>query len=365
MKIVADENIALLGHYFGFLGTIIQKAGRDISAADVRDADILLVRSVTKVDAALLKNSTVKFVGSVTTGIDHLDVDWLNQANIVWKNAEGCNANAVVEYIICVVASLQKEGFLLKDHLRAGIVGAGRIGSSVAEKLKMLGFDIVLCDPLQKNIVHTPFEHLEALDFISFHTPFIQTGDYPTFHLVDKSFLQKQKKDCVLVNTGRGAVFHSHDLKYYGRECIWCLDVWENEPFIDFSLLEEAFIATPHIAGYSVQAKMRGTQMIYHALMQWLNQPEKIFLSEENVLKIDCQNQLMDWRDVVLKVFDPRKMTQQMQFIMPGGHNHFDWLRKNFTDRYEFSAVNFSHLNVSDADRGVLKQLKIIKSYMS
>jgi len=359
MKIIADENIALLGHYFGSFGTIIQKPGRSITAADVKDADILLVRSVTKVDAELLANSTIKFVGSITTGIDHIDTTWLDQAKIKWAAASGCNANAVVEYVVCIIAALQKEGFLLKNNLRAGIIGVGRIGSMVNEKLKILGFETILCDPLKKEIVNTPLEKIEQLDFISCHTPLTTDGEYPTFHLIDRNFLQKQKKDCALLNTGRGGVIDSHDLKYYGQELIWCFDVWENEPFIDFSILENTFLATPHIAGYSVQAKTRGTQMIYHELQNWLSVSQNVSAPEEDRKLINCENKPMDWRDIVLNIFDPRKMTEQMQFIVPGGHDHFDWLRKNFINRYEFSAIDFNQPNVSADDKLLLEKLGV------
>ncbi|MDX1900515.1 MAG: 4-phosphoerythronate dehydrogenase [Gammaproteobacteria bacterium] len=361
MKIVADENITLLGHYFGQLGTVIQKPGRAISHEDILDADILLVRSVTPVNAALLQGSSVKFVGSVTTGIDHLDTEWLNQAGIHWASAKGCNANAVVEYIICTVAALQKEGFLQNSLLRAGIIGAGRIGNAVAEKLKYLNFEIIFCDPFRTDIEQTPFEKISDCDLISFHTPLTMTDHYPTYHMVDREFLARQKKDCILLNTARGAVINSHDLKYYGRECIWCLDVWENEPTIDFSILESALIATPHIAGYSVQAKNRGTEMIFTALSKWLS--NKIHLTSnplpENPHIILCENEKMDWQDVVLKIFDPRKLTEQMQFIMPSGYEHFDWLRKNFTQRQEFSAIQIKEITISVEQKILLEKLGV------
>ncbi|HSW93158.1 MAG TPA: 4-phosphoerythronate dehydrogenase [Gammaproteobacteria bacterium] len=347
MKIVADENIPLVEHYFGESGELILKSGRAIQRSDVIDADILLVRSVTRVDETLLKNTAVKFVGSATSGADHLDTVWLDQEKIRWCIAAGCNAMAVAEYVICVIAALQKMDYLRHQKIRAGVVGVGRIGSLVAEKLAYLGWEIVLCDPFRKDILSTPFEELADLDFITFHTPLTRTGLYPTYHLVQKNFLEKQKKNCILLNAGRGDVFSFEALKQYGRDIKWCLDVWEGEPIIDQTVLENALIATPHIAGYSRQGKIRGTDMIYQQAMQ---QTVSEIIYPTRTFSVSTAK---DWRDVVLNIFDPVVTTNAMK----KNPEHFDELRKKYADRDEFGFVTLDNMRLPEADVLLLKKL--------
>ena len=356
MKIVADENILFVEDYFQ--GDILGKPGRSIVQHDLIDADILLIRSVTKVNSALLNNTSVKFVGSVTAGFDHLDVDWLNKAGIQWNITKGSNAIAVAEYVICVIAALQKMHFLTQKKPRAAVIGVGNIGAHVAEKLKILDFEVVLCDPFRKDIVTTPFEELVDLDFISLHTPLTMQGIYPTHHLVQRDFLSRQKKDCVLLNAGRGEVICFDDLKLYGQSLLWCLDVWAKEPYIDLEILKLAAIATPHIAGYSVQSKYRGVEMIYQAALR-----EKMIIPHASVVPvyptqtISFEHTKTHWRDVVLRVFDPMMTSQYMKKTVVEDTDAFDYLRKTFPARYEFAYVQLQDLILSEHDRSLLKNL--------
>lgn len=362
MKIVADENIPLLDHYFGDLGQLIVKPGRAITPADVRDADLLLVRSVTHVDKHLLENSSVKFVGSATTGADHLDTHWLDEAGIRWSIAEGCNSEAVAEYVVCVIAALQKMEYLLQRNLRAGVIGVGNIGKKVVDKLQALDFEVIVHDPLraenEKNFISTPLEEFHDLDFISVHTPLTSQGPHPTLHMIDKNFLLRQKKESILLNAGRGAVINFADLKHSGQYLNWCLDVWEFEPKIDLEILGISLIATPHIAGYSVQAKYRGTEMLYHAacklgVIPVYPKSEVIFPTKP----LPSGHALSDWQDVVLKIYDPRHTSQQMKEEMLSHHDTFDHLRKHFTERHEFAYVKVRDAHLSEDDVELLKRL--------
>ena len=198
MKIVADGKIPQVDHYFSGLGELILKPGRTLTREDVLDADILLTRSVTRIDKKLLHDTSVKFIGSVSTGLDHMDIEWLNQAGIAWSVAKGGNATAVVEYIVCVIAALQKQNFLSHKNLRAGVAGVGNIGSKVVDVLKILGFDVIQYDPLraenEKDFSSTALEDFSGLDLITLHTPLTHKGKYPTYHMIDKNFLERQKK---------------------------------------------------------------------------------------------------------------------------------------------------------------------------
>jgi erythronate-4-phosphate dehydrogenase len=363
MKIVADENIPLLEHYFGAQGQLVCKPGREITRNDLLDADILLVRSVTTVNQALLKGTRVKFVGSATIGADHLDTAWLDLAGIEWYVAVGCNGTAVVEYVIAVLAALQKQKLLAGPNLRAGVIGVGAIGSRVAEKLSALGFSVLLCDPFrllhEKNFPGVFLEDFVDLDLITLHTPLTYHGAYPTYHLIEKEFLQRQKPGCVLLNTGRGPVINFKQLKKYGEALVWCLDVWEQEPQIDLTVLQRALIATPHIAGYSVQSKYRGIKMVYEAALRHgviagpavapVNYPEKT---------LSLNGATVDWREAVLQIYDPMVTTQQMKQRVSKNIKEFDVMRKDFLERHELQFITLVDARLEQQDRDFLVKLK-------
>ncbi len=363
MLILADEEIPGVEHYFGSYGELIFKTGRTLTHEDVCDADILLVRSVTEINKVLLQNTNVKFVGSVVSGTDHLNIDWLEQAGIRWSAALGCNAVAVAEYVVTVIAALQKKGLLLNKKSRAGVIGVGKVGSRVVEKLKIVGFDVVQCDPLraqkEKEFISVPIEELTDLDIVLLHTPLTTDGPYPTYHLVEKNFLQKQKKGCVLLSAGRGSVIHFPDLLHYGQHLIWCLDVWENEPMINLDVLSNAMIASPHIAGHSVQSKYRGIQMVYEAaVQQGIIFDKKIPPISFPRAELSFPNEKMDWREVVLQVFDPLEITLFMQeAFRKEGPAVFDLLRKRFKRGDEFGFISGRGGVLGADDLALLKQL--------
>lgn len=364
MKIVADENIPLVEHYFGRYGTILQKRGRSITQADVKDADILLVRAVTNVNKELLQQSNVKFVGSTTTGFDHLDMTYLESSGIRWGISKGCNATAVVEYVICVIASLQKMGYLPLHHIRAGVIGVGNIGRHVVKALEILGCEVVQCDPVraekEPGFHSTSLKDMADLDLITLHTPLTVEDDHPTYHLIRTDFVQRQKKNCALINTSRGSVVDLNQLKMYGQEMLWCLDVWENEPYINYDALEPALIATPHIAGYSMQSKDRGIKMIYRsAVEQGILPNDSLPDVPYATTTLAFEGKKMHWRDVVLDIFDPTVMTQLMKDALLEDAKNFDLLRKNFTGRYEFEFVSLQDIVLDDADRAILTQLGV------
>jgi erythronate-4-phosphate dehydrogenase len=363
MLIVADEAIPCVKHYFGFDNEIILKPGRALTRNDVLFADILLVRSVTKVNRALLEDTRVRFVGSTVTGTDHLDIDWLNSAGIQWSAAPGCNTVAVAEYTVSVIAALQKKGLLLQKNCRAGVIGVGRIGSEVVKKLEILHFDVVQCDPVRalqdKNFSSTPIEDFSELDIIFLHTPLTKEGPYPTYHLIEKSFLKRQKKDCILLNAGRGAVINFSDLMTYGRHLIWCLDVWENEPHINKEVLFASTLASPHIAGHSLQSKYRGIDMIYKAAVQMGILPDpSIKTFNFPTTEISFSGKKVDWRDIVLAIYNPLEISEQMKqaYRKEEDNGLFDALRKRFIRGHEFKFVTLKNsLLTSESARIVNK----------
>lgn len=360
MKIVADEKIPLVQHYFGSQHELILKNGRDLQKKDVINADLLIVRSVTKVNADLLENTKVQWVGSVTTGSDHLDIAWLQKAGISYYVAAGCNATAVVEYVLCVIARLQKNKLL--NHARAGVIGCGRIGNQVINMLEILGFEVLQCDPYrayqEKDFPHVPLQALHDLDLVLLHTPLTKDGEFPTYHMINTEFLSRQKENCILISAGRGAVVDFNDLSFNTKN-IWCLDVWENEPLINLNILNHAFIATPHVAGHSIQSKYRAIEMVYHAALQqgWIQHSvAKIPFPTKH---IDLHHQKCDWREVVLSVYDPMQTSLLMKEKMQADPTAFDSLRNAF-NKNEFASVTFRRLNVTEADFQLLKKIGFI-----
>lgn len=363
MKIVADNHIPYIKEYFGSFGDLILKDGRRISAADVKDATILLVRSITHVDQNLLQGSKVKFVGSVTAGADHLDTHYLHDAGIDYSVAQGFNAPPVADYVVSVIAALQKKELLTKKKMRAAVIGIGNVGGLVVERFNLLHFDLVLCDPFVKkeDFKFASLDELTDLDVISLHVPLTKTGEHPTYHFINKEFLKRQKPGCVLINASRGAVIHTKDLLQYGTHLHWCFDVWEHEPKINKEILQQTLIATPHIAGYSVQSKIRGIDMIYRIAC------DKKFIQPQSFPPIIMPKQQLSfseahyrWQDIVLGVFNPQIISTMMHtmFMQAEEYGHlFDEMRNQFNYRYEYNFTDILDSEKITKEKDLLKKL--------
>lgn len=270
MKIVADRAIPFLQHCFADLGVLDAVDGRAIDRARVRDADLLVVRTVTRVDAGLLEGSAVRFVASPTAGVDHVDLDDLRAAGIGFAHAPGCNARAVAEYVLSALFALGLPG---SKTLRIGIVGCGEVGSRLGAFLDVLGIAHLDCDPpLRQSGRPGAWRELVELrdaDVISLHVPLTESGPHATRHLVGAELLAGLRDDVLLINTARGGVIDEAALlAFLGRHprarCV--LDVWDGEPDIRMDLLRRAAIGTPHIAGYSLDARLRATMTVGRAV---------------------------------------------------------------------------------------------------
>lgn len=364
MKIVADENIPLVAELFGEIGDVVLLPGRAITAHDLKNADILLVRSVTTVNEKLLAHSKIKFVGSATAGTEHIDIAFLKQAGIGFAYAAGSNANAVADYVICSVAYLQEQN-LLPKAAHAGIVGLGSIGRTVLEKLTTIGFNVLQNDPpraeQEPHFISTPLTDFYSLDLICLHPSLTKTGTYPSYHLIDKPFLKKLKTGAVLLNASRGSVINSAELLAQGAQLIWSFDVWEHEPHIALDLLTKATLATPHIAGYTLEAKLYGTYMLYQAVQAALNRPDPIVVKMPTV-ELELASAPLSWREVVLQVYNPKNDTEKMRTaLMQSPDNiaqQFDALRKHYPRRHEFASVILKNTEkIKDSDKNILRCL--------
>ena len=272
MKIVADENIPLLRDAFGSLGEVVAVPADAIRPALLRDAQALLVRSVTPVGAVLLDGSAVRFVATATIGVDHVNQEYLQQRGIAFASAEGSNAQSVAEYVFTALAVLAERGGWRLAGRTLGIVGVGNVGSRVARMAEGLGMTVLRNDPplarRTSDPKYVPIEALAEADIVTFHVPLTHEGPDATYHMIGESLISRLKRSVILLNTSRGSVADTAALKAaLGAKRLGgvVLDVWENEPNIDLELLKAVDLATPHIAGYSYDGKVNGTRMILHA----------------------------------------------------------------------------------------------------
>jgi erythronate-4-phosphate dehydrogenase len=357
MLIVADENIPLLDEFFQGFGEIRRVPGRSIDRATVEQADVLLVRSVTNVNRALLEGSKVRFVGTCTIGTDHLDLDYFKQADITWSSAPGCNARGVVDYVLGSLLTLAEiEGADLTQRTY-GVVGAGEVGGRLVKVLQGLGWNVLVCDPPRQALEGGDFVSLEQIieqcDVISLHTPLKKHGAQTTWHLFDKNRLNRLKPGTWLINASRGPVVDNAALRQVllQREDLQAvLDVWEGEPEVDVALAELCVLATPHIAGYSLDGKQRGTAQIYQAYCQFLGQPEQVSLNDllptpwlsQVTLNADSDPA---WALAMLcrGVYDPRRDDADFRRSLVGRVNEqraaFDALRKHYPLRREIDGL--------------------------
>ena len=383
MLIVADENIPLLDSFFGDIGEIRRVSGRSMSNEDVRDADIVLVRSVTRVNRELLEGSRVRFVGTTTIGTDHVDLDWLEAAGIRFSAAPGCNANSVAEYVLSVLSlHAERRGLADWSQLSVGIVGVGNVGGELAHKLERLGFDVRLCDPPRADREEDDQEFVsleEAMkcDVVSLHTPLTREGDHPTLHMMGHRELEALGANQLLINAGRGEVIDSSALLArldQGNAPTVALDVWEQEPRIHPELVDRVWLATPHIAGYSLEGKVQGTEMIYQSLSQFLGLPVRKkagqFLPEPALSKISFTSSA-DEEDAIRialrACYDPRPDDARLRNAMTGSVEErgaaFDRLRRDYPVRRECSSLKIqlkgTSKSLQDSFRAIGFKLKI------
>lgn len=320
LTLITDQNITHLHDYFNeqVLGQPVQliaMAGRDITADIIAkyQPDALLIRSVTMINAGLLAdNDSVKFVGSATIGTDHVDQDYLASREIIFANAAGCSKHSVAQYVMTVILNLRPQYWqslsnqkqINKQPVTLGIIGLGNIGSTLAKYATDLGWQVLGYDPLlpPSSINNAGFDEVLAnSNVISLHVP-LTTGTnspYPTYHLFNESAFAKMPASTMLINSARGPVVNEEellkDIKRTQRQVV--LDVFEHEPVVSGKVLDKLAIATPHIAGYTLEGKLRGTQMIFETFV-------KVFAQKVNASNAPTLASLLPinpyrWQDLI------------------------------------------------------------------
>ncbi|MDR1645688.1 MAG: erythronate-4-phosphate dehydrogenase [Tannerellaceae bacterium] len=278
--IIADDKIPFLRGALEPFADISYLPGDGITAADLAGTDALLTRTRTRCDAALLSGSSIRLIATATIGYDHIDTAWCEANGIRWVNAPGCNSSSVQQYITAAILAWAHEHTLWLPDMTLGVIGVGHVGSKVALAGAALGMRVLLCDPPRADREGTtgflPLDELlRESDIVSCHTPLTHDGPYPTYHLASHDFFGKMKEGAVFINSSRGAVTDTaalrHAIQTKLATCI--LDVWEGEPDIDPVLLDRAFVATPHIAGYSADGKANGTAACIRELSRFFDIP--------------------------------------------------------------------------------------------
>lgn len=357
MRIVVDANVPAAAATFGSLGEVVRVPGRDITAGSVRDADALVVRSVTPVDAALIEGSRLRFVGTCTIGTDHVDQAALEAAGIAFASVPGCNAEAVVDQaLISLLTLAERQGWRLGER-RVGVVGVGNVGSRLLHRLQAMGVACLACDPPRAERedavgFHSLDELIERCDVLCLHTPLVQEGPHPTHRLLNAERLESLRPGTVLLNAGRGDCVDGAALRRrleQRGDLEVALDVWEHEPDIDPALRERVALATPHVAGYSLDGKLRGTHGIYCALCRRLGLPARVMLASLlpppplAELRLSAGMQTEDALRLCMRaVYDVRRDHDALALAARtlGMAAGFDACRAGYPPRREFSTLS-------------------------
>ena len=352
MKIFADKNILAVQSSFSRYGELHFFDGRTVRQSDLLEADVLLVRSITTVNESLLGGTNVRFVGTATSGIDHVDTAYLDSAGIYFADAKGSNANAVVDYCFAALAfAALHRGFELSGS-RVGIVGVGAVGGLFSAKLQQLGIEVRCCDPFLEQAAGKQGQFFtldEALDceVVSLHVPLTDGGAFPTRQLIAAKELARLRNKAVLINACRGNVVDEQALEEVLEQrddIVTVFDVWADEPGIDSRLAARVDIATPHIAGYSQEAKAKATSMLVAAFECYA----KVDAGEEGdavradsvAVEFDPESAPLAVWETLLAAFPLVGLSDEFKLaqLEGSGAQAFDSIRQKLVRRHEFES---------------------------
>ena len=334
MKIIVDDKIPYIKGQIEQLGDeVLYLSGSKIGRDDVRDADVLMIRTRTHCNRELLEGSTVKFIVTATIGFDHIDVDYLREAGIEWTNCPGCNATSVGQYVRNTLFLLQRErGLCLKDAT-LGIVGVGHVGSAVLEACRPWVGRVLLNDP-PKGLPTSLSLLQNECDVITFHTPLVTDGQWPSFHLADEAFFAGLAKRPAIINAARGEVVDNVALEAAldsGQVSEAVVDTWEHEPHLSRTLLNKVYIGTPHIAGYSADGKANATRMSLEAVARWMGVSDKVHFDVFPPKVPESCRPSGDAVEDALRLYDPRQDSQRLK----DSPSDFERLRGDYPLRRE------------------------------
>jgi erythronate-4-phosphate dehydrogenase len=352
MKIVVDSNILFAEKLFKDFGELVLYKNTISDKNILRDADALLCRSTMKVGAELLSGTKVKFVATATSGTEHIDKLYLDKTNIKFTDAKGSNSNSVAEYVISSILNIAIKNNLSLSGKTLGIVGWGNCGKRVETKAKAIGLNVIVNDPpledIGENKNFSSIEEILKCDIITIHTPLAKEGKYKTENLFDASKISKLKKGVIFINSARGKIVDETELinaKKKGIVSHVIIDVWKNEPEINYRLLDHIDIATPHIAGHSYNGKALGSFMIFKNFCDFFKiEPpiitNQILEEEQNILQVLCTSNIeLDLYRAVSHVYNVEIDDINLRKINSVDDKiaYFNSLRNNYWKRREFS----------------------------
>jgi erythronate-4-phosphate dehydrogenase len=348
VKIVVDRNIRGAEATFGRHGNLEFMDGRAIDRRSLREADVLIIRTATRVDEALLAGTPVGFVGTTSIGTDHLDTAWLNLAGIPWANAPGCNADSAAEYTLATSWLACKRLGRKLEGARVGIIGRGNVGSRVQRLMQAVGATTLSNDPPLADQGETGLAELDdalSCDIVCLHVPLTRSGPYPTSQLMDAARLAQIPSGALLVNTARGDVVDGPALlaALKSGQCHAALDVWPGEPLIEPELLDRTVVATPHVAGYSTDGKYNGTCMVYRAFCEWANirpePPDESALPQPDPLTLTGADPIGQALEAATFVSHHDRALKALKSMRPEDITKgFDRLRRDYPPRRDFHA---------------------------
>ena len=280
MQIIIDKGIPFLQGVFPSEIEVKFLPPEEITADSVRKADALFVRTRTRINKELLHGSQVRFIATATIGFDHIDQDYCREAGIHWVSCPGCNAQAVCDYVEEAIASFNSSPSRGRSggDFTIGIIGYGHVGKLVAQMAERKGYKVLLSDP-PLGIGMSLNELAPLCDVLTFHTPLTYDGEHPTYHLCNADILRLCKPNALIINAARGGIIDEQALLSTLNTQLSTLnykvaiDCWENEPLLNQALLEKVDLASFHIAGYSIEGKMRASEMCLQAFCEFFSLP--------------------------------------------------------------------------------------------
>lgn len=330
MKVVIDSAIPYIAGVLEPYAEVVYRAGEQFSSSDVRDADALIIRTRTRCGEALLEGSSVKLIATATIGFDHIDLQYCASQGIEVVTAAGCNAAGVLQWVAATLALLARTQCWQPDQMRLGIVGVGNVGSLVERYARRWGFEVICCDPPRQEREGGDFVALEELlpqaDIVTLHTPLDDT----TRGMINPQTLALMKPSATLINASRGEVAQTEAL--LSAQQTLCLDVWEREPNINRELLAKAFVATPHIAGYSAQGKANAAMAVVRAVARRFALP----LTEWYPSEVSpAERKDISWEDMCQSIEHYCNLQTESE-ILKTHPTDFESLRNNYNYREEY-----------------------------
>lgn len=366
MKCICASSVSLGVDAFSGLGEVVELAETEFTPERMQGADVVVSRSKTRLNRALFQGTGVKFAGTCTAGIDHADPEALAELGVHFASAPGCNANAVSEYVLAALLEAADQLDFRFKGKTLGIIGHGQVGTRVDRKAKALGFRVLRSDPPKQACGgEGPFVDLETLlresDVVTLHVPLVETGPFPTRNLLGEAELSLLKPGVILLNACRGEAVDTAALiqaKHSARIAWLVLDVWDPEPGIPTGLLEVADLATPHIAGHSVEGKVNGTRQIREQLCELMKldvpawDPEPLMPSPEiPEVNLSDEGTLEERLRICVKAcYDIRLDDRQLRESTEDIPAHFTRLRRNYRDRREFLATRITGLRPGERE---------------